>query len=437
MVSWWYYKDEQQVGPVELDQLASLLRQEQVGPDTLIWSQGMDQWLPLRDVETLQTVLLTPPPINSTSPPILNQHKYTAAPYQLMEKQENTDIKPELNDSNRAKVQEVRSPTWRRFFARAIDLYLIVIVGIITSVLALSFLSPPFQIWIQNPTNGTIYAVIIFVFAPLMESVVSAAFGNSPGKALLGLSVVDLNGKHLNFKSSLVRNYRVFWFGLGAGIPLINLFTMLLQYNSIKSKGAAVYDLGRNRVAAAQISSFRYVSAAGLFIAMALTNVVLQKLDAADKYVFAQGQDWVNPVTFQTVGLPAGWVPSATKNSDDQEVYIFTRPSEELQVIFAGEKVSSSLILERYILAFVGAVKKDMSILPPAIPALVNGQVGQLVRGNMVSAPTTRLTATFFKQGSTIWRTVAIRLRGANPETKSHSDLRAKLFSSVGIRRSQ
>ncbi|HEX2119258.1 MAG TPA: DUF4339 domain-containing protein [Acidimicrobiales bacterium] len=41
----------------------------QVGPGTLVWSQGMAAWAPAGTVPALQPLFATPPPMPSAPPP--------------------------------------------------------------------------------------------------------------------------------------------------------------------------------------------------------------------------------------------------------------------------------------------------------------------------------------------------------------------------------
>ena len=45
-VEWYYQIDQQQQGPLVETQMIGLIGQGAVGPDTLIWKNGMANWLP-------------------------------------------------------------------------------------------------------------------------------------------------------------------------------------------------------------------------------------------------------------------------------------------------------------------------------------------------------------------------------------------------------
>ncbi len=49
-MQWYYSVNDQQIGPVSQDELGTLLKTGTVTPDTLVWHDGMADWVPLQDV---------------------------------------------------------------------------------------------------------------------------------------------------------------------------------------------------------------------------------------------------------------------------------------------------------------------------------------------------------------------------------------------------
>jgi membrane protease subunit (stomatin/prohibitin family) len=64
-VQYFYAANGQQAGPVSFDQLKSLFANRTVNKDSLVWKQGMSEWVALKDVEELKAFLggSTPPPL--------------------------------------------------------------------------------------------------------------------------------------------------------------------------------------------------------------------------------------------------------------------------------------------------------------------------------------------------------------------------------------
>ena len=51
-MNWHYVEQGQQVGPVSEEQFAGLVRNGKINPDTLVWHEGMANWLPFGQVES-------------------------------------------------------------------------------------------------------------------------------------------------------------------------------------------------------------------------------------------------------------------------------------------------------------------------------------------------------------------------------------------------
>ena len=64
-IQYFYAANGQQAGPVSFEQLRALFANRTVNKDTLVWKQGMDNWMPLNTVEELKAFLggNTPPPL--------------------------------------------------------------------------------------------------------------------------------------------------------------------------------------------------------------------------------------------------------------------------------------------------------------------------------------------------------------------------------------
>ena len=64
-VQYFYAQNGQQAGPVSFEQLKALFANRTINKDSLVWKQGMDSWVALKDVEELKSFLggSTPPPL--------------------------------------------------------------------------------------------------------------------------------------------------------------------------------------------------------------------------------------------------------------------------------------------------------------------------------------------------------------------------------------
>ena len=64
-IQYFYASNNQQLGPVNFEQLKVLFANRTINKDSLVWKQGMASWTALKDVEELKSFLggNTPPPL--------------------------------------------------------------------------------------------------------------------------------------------------------------------------------------------------------------------------------------------------------------------------------------------------------------------------------------------------------------------------------------
>ena len=77
MRSWFFARHGQQHGPVTDDDLSEMLATGSLSPDALVWTEGMKEWRPAKDVEGLILRDL-PPPLSP--PPIPNDRNDSTTP---------------------------------------------------------------------------------------------------------------------------------------------------------------------------------------------------------------------------------------------------------------------------------------------------------------------------------------------------------------------
>lgn len=68
---WHYQLNNQQIGPVDKEEILQLLAQQVLTPDTLIWSAGMENWQPMRQVPELMATASEPVKQRPTSVTVL------------------------------------------------------------------------------------------------------------------------------------------------------------------------------------------------------------------------------------------------------------------------------------------------------------------------------------------------------------------------------
>lgn len=73
-----------------------------------------------------------------------------------------------------------------------------------------------------------------------------SSWGTTPGKALSKIRLRCENGSRLSYSQALKRSFSVAVKGLGLGLPLISLFTLLNSYNDLTKKGKTSWDRDGN-----------------------------------------------------------------------------------------------------------------------------------------------------------------------------------------------
>jgi uncharacterized RDD family membrane protein YckC len=79
----------------------------------------------------------------------------------------------------------------------------------------------------------------------ILDAVAYALFGNTLGKWTAGIKVKSVSGDKVSFLTYLKRNFGMYLFGYGAGIPIVNLVTMGSNYS--RAEGREIRTVGRKR----------------------------------------------------------------------------------------------------------------------------------------------------------------------------------------------
>lgn len=124
------------------------------------------------------------------------------------------------------------SGPWERWISRFIDYTL-------GSVVSAIFLSIFFDL---SDVPDAVVGIICAPFAFLLDSAVYAVFGNTLGKWLWGIKIVENNGIKISAGRYFNRNLRVYWGGYGLAIPIVTLCTFITQYNRVSKGNPSTYD---------------------------------------------------------------------------------------------------------------------------------------------------------------------------------------------------
>ena len=114
-------------------------------------------------------------------------------------------------------VPQVRP--WVRYWARMFDVNLFaLVVGLLLAIL----FRPVHEVL---ATLGL--GILIFFLWIFLESLLLSWFGTTPGKSLFKTRLVLADNLSVPYSAALIRSSKVWWRGLGAGIPVVSFFTLL------------------------------------------------------------------------------------------------------------------------------------------------------------------------------------------------------------------
>jgi hypothetical protein len=261
---WWYALDGARKGPVKFEVLRGKVFDGSLSATDLVWTAGMSKWTAISDVPALQEFLQAlPPELPKTAAPRPPEPFAATEPTPLVAS---------------VPTPELAGP-WRRLCARLIDLW---VIGLPTVFLVAFFLAPVwpgFALWLQQPRADIALGIFSIPLVLVVESVIFGVFGTTLGKWLLGVHIETLTSRQLWFMDYLFRQTGVYWYGLGVGFPVVNLFTMAWQYGRLKSDRAASYDEGLYKATSRKVSVIRYVFAVLLIFVMIILNGVFDLLN--------------------------------------------------------------------------------------------------------------------------------------------------------------
>ncbi|MBK1827680.1 RDD family protein [Haloferula rosea] len=230
MKQWFFSEFEAQQGPVDEDVLVERFRSGSLPKETLVWAEGMTDWVPSTELETFANL---GSPVESAvggEASEVRSEDGSLSPYA-----------PPSAASQVAVAEQVTSGPqvrpWIRFWARSVD---IMIFGVSLGIVLGMLLPEALEI------SDTLFNVLILAVIALLESVSLALFGTTPGKAIFRISIRNADGSKLSFGEALVRSLKVYYRGLGLGIPLVSLVTQITACTRLSNNGITSWDRDAN-----------------------------------------------------------------------------------------------------------------------------------------------------------------------------------------------
>lgn len=238
---------------------------------------------------------------------------------------------------------------WRRWFARSFDVWWQTGLVALVSGSILGHTSPAFLHWLETPFGWKLFGLACVPAALVLDAFMAALAGNTPGKALLGLRVVNVDERAPDFIELLGRNLGLWRAGLGLGLPVVSLFTMARQAMRLRKGLSASYDGKLFEVRVQPVGWCRKTVFAGLFAALLVLIVSLDSADRQDSremaaMMAAPPTSWTNPATGRSVNIAAQWKVEEIADADGALQHRFTQHSGHAVVLFTlDEHADTSL----------------------------------------------------------------------------------------------
>lgn len=257
---WYVRRGEREVGPLGEDALRALVGTGQITADTPLWREGLSDWTAALELPGV----LGPRAIAPLTPglrPATESAPGSRPPVPVSPDPPAAAASPARVD---AAPFEPATP-WRRYWARLIDIMVsMFLVTVMTGAIRPSLITQ------LNAAVGTKWVLLLLLLpvALTLDSLAYWALGNTPGKAIAGIKVLTEDGRRLlRAPVHLGRNFGVYFFGLGLGLPLISLFTVIYGYRRAAAGETSTWDLfAESRVCALSDNTLRTWLAAGLYL---------------------------------------------------------------------------------------------------------------------------------------------------------------------------
>lgn len=325
---------------------------------------------------------------------------------------------------------------WRRFLARLFDLsWQLVLLGAAVGACLAWFGSGSGNLaWMQSPGGGFLLGAVLMLLGLLLDAVLLARFGTTPGKRLLGLRVMTVAGDRLPVRAAVARNLGVWVSGLGLALPLVNLITMGRQGWRVAQGRPASYDRDRFQVQAQPLRAWQRLR---FGLALLLLLVLVGAFNRSDRHdppgrPAGAPISWTNPENGQVATIAPGWSHDMVYGADGKPRHRFVRDGGRAALLLSSEPVGP-MPLE----VFVGTVVDDMAAqvkLEGRYETFL-GSPSWAAENFMDDRQVTRIEVRVLQHDGVYWRMTSAQEYPYRDTDATVEALRAQLWATLGARR--
>lgn len=247
---------------------------------------------------------------------------------------------------------------WRRFLARLFDLsWQLILLGAAVGV-GMAFVAPGALAWVQSTSANILLGAILMLLGLLLDAVLLARYGTTPGKRLLGVRVLTVAAQRLSLRAAVARNMGVWVAGLALALPLLNLIAIGRQGWRVAQGRTASYDEHRFLVQALPLRIGRRVGFGLSLLALLLVVATFNRTEPLGSPTRPTGApiSWTNPENGQVATIAPGWSHDMVYGADGKPRHRFVRNGGRAALLLSSETVGP-MPLE----VFVRTVVDDMA----------------------------------------------------------------------------
>lgn len=459
-MQWYYSADGAAVGPHSADDIEDLFTGGEIAADTLVWRKGFAEWTPLGDTDEFAQL------VDADLPPPLPAAQRQATTYgdqddvlvadRLADDSHADDYRGDARAAalpfTTATVAPVLAGPWTRFFARSIDLIIIVLLLPTGLYFGLSFISPQLATRVMALDTRTM-ALLLLPLAFFTNAIIITLFGNSLGKAIFAIRTEpDDPDRRFGWGGNIIREFRVWFQGMALGIPLLSFFTMIPAFRRVLRGAPTTYDLGRASVRAYSQSRLRRTLGMVLALLLYVGVAALAAVDSSGILnnsrtrsapapvsqpapSFSQSDSeaagpasWTNPTTRLTTTIPVGWRYELATGPDGAPLHTFLNEATQ-RAAFLGLETPGNMDMATYTAALAEGLGRTMTLSDWTLSNLP----GVWMASGQFRTSGSRATVYAVQIGAQFWRIVYIDQLAITPGQIAEPELTAALFRSVGI----
>ncbi len=226
----YWIENKQKHGPIAVPDIIARIQMGEIDPEaTLGWHSGCEKWIPLKELPALADFLSD----------LRNKSKQTQEQQETPDDEIDkllTPSEPEKSTPSQipVPVAVLTPPTFgMRMLARLTDY----------AIYAAIFMSICYLLKIPYNQHIFLSEPLFWLPSILIESLLLAQFGTTPGKKLMGITVRSLlDGNKPSMGCAFSRSLGVFIMGMGCFFPIISIIMMIIAYNMINKGGLSLWD---------------------------------------------------------------------------------------------------------------------------------------------------------------------------------------------------